>query len=96
MHLHMHLRHSIRTFDPAPAFWPFSFERLNGILGAYKTNRKNIEMQVMRKTLLDLGMDDTVQPLNGNGIFGPVFETIRGENEFWVGEVPLYSMLIDH
>ena len=50
----------------------------------------------MRNTLLDLGMDDTVQPLNGKGIFGPVFETIRGENEFWVEAVPLYSMLIDH
>ena len=92
----MHLCDSIRSFGSAPAFWLFGFKRLDSILGAYKTNRKNIEMQVMRKTLLDLGMDDTVQPLNGKDIFGPVFETIRGENEFWMGEVLLYSMLIDH
>ena len=50
----------------------------------------------MRKTLLDLGMDDTVQPLNGKGIFGPVLRQFEVKNEFWVGEVSLYSMLIDH
>lgn len=51
MHLHQHLCSSIESFGPTYAFWLFSFERLNGILGTYKTNNKSIEIQIMRKFL---------------------------------------------
>ena len=50
----------------------------------------------MRKTLLDLGMDDTVQPLNGKGIFGPVFETIRGEKRVLGGRGSSLLDVKDH
>ena len=51
MHLHMHLKDSFLNFGPIHAFWAFPFERHNGLLGAYHTNNKNIEEQIMLKFL---------------------------------------------
>ena len=42
MHLHLHINHD---FGPHS----FSFQRFNGLLGSYSTNKKAIEVQVMRK-----------------------------------------------
>ena len=36
-------------FGPSHAFWCFPFERYNGILGSYPTNKKAVEVQFMRK-----------------------------------------------
>ena len=49
LHLHMHLKYCIADFGPSHSFWCFSFERYNGLLGSYSTNKKAIEVQVMRK-----------------------------------------------
>ena len=38
-------------YGPAHAFWCLSFERYNGILGSYHTNKRDIENQFMRKLL---------------------------------------------
>ena len=43
----LHLKDTFKNFGPAHAFWCFPFERYNGLLGAYHTNRKSIEVQVM-------------------------------------------------
>ncbi|CAG2220276.1 unnamed protein product [Mytilus edulis] len=51
MHLHGHLYDCILDFGPVYSFWLFSFERENGILGSYKTNKKNIEVQLMKRFL---------------------------------------------
>lgn len=51
MHLHLHLKESLLDYGPVYAFWHFAFERFNGILGAYSTNNKGIEVQLMRKFL---------------------------------------------
>ena len=51
MHLHLHLKESLLDYGPVYAFWLFTFERLNGTLGSYSTNNKNIEIQIMRKFL---------------------------------------------
>lgn len=48
MHLHSHLKDCMLDYGPVYAFWCFSFERLNGILGEYHNNNRNIEVQVMR------------------------------------------------
>ena len=48
-HLHMHLKDCFLNFGPIHAFWAFAFERLNGMLGTYHTNNKNIEEQIMLK-----------------------------------------------
>ena len=49
MHLHLHLKQYLIDFGPSHSFWCFSFERFNGLLGSYSTNKKAIEVQVMRK-----------------------------------------------
>ena len=49
MHLHLHLKDSLLDYSPVYSFWLFAFEHFNGVLGAYSTNKKNIEVQIMRK-----------------------------------------------
>ena len=49
MHLHLHLKQTILDFGPAHASWCFAFERCNGILGSFHTNKRSIEPQIMRK-----------------------------------------------
>lgn len=49
MHLACHMADCIRDFGPVHAFWCFSFERMNGQLGAIPTNNHSVEVQLMRK-----------------------------------------------
>ena len=49
MHLHTHLASCILDFGPVYTFWLFSFERLNGILGAFHTNCHDVSIQLMRR-----------------------------------------------
>ena len=49
MHLLCHLTDCIRDHGPIYSFWLFPMERMNGILGSFQTNNRNIELQVMRK-----------------------------------------------
>ena len=51
MHMHAHLVKCIEEYGPIFSFWLFSFERYNGILGSFANNKKNIEVQLMRKFL---------------------------------------------
>lgn len=37
IHLHMHIKNCLLDFGPVYSFWCFSFERFNGIMGAYHT-----------------------------------------------------------
>lgn len=38
----------IKGYGPIHAFWLFSFERYNGLLGKQRNNNKAIEIQLMR------------------------------------------------
>ena len=51
MHLHGHIKECIDDFGPVYSFWCFSFERLNGILGSYHTNNRNISVQITKRFL---------------------------------------------
>ncbi len=51
LHLHGHLHECIKDYGPVYSFWLFSFERMNGILGSYHTNSRNISIQLMRRFL---------------------------------------------
>ena len=51
MHLHLHLFQSLHDFGPANAFWLYSFERYNGLLGSFHTNNRRIESQIMQRFL---------------------------------------------
>lgn len=48
IHLHGHLKECINDYGPVYSFWLFAFERLNGILGSYHTNNRNISVQLMQ------------------------------------------------
>ena len=52
MHLHMHLKECLLDYGPPYSFWCFGFERFNGILGSFPTNKKYIEPQIMKKCLM--------------------------------------------
>ncbi len=51
MHLHGHLTQCVREYGPVYSFWCFAFERMNGILGSYRTNNRHVSVQYMRKFL---------------------------------------------
>jgi hypothetical protein len=76
MHLHCHLYDCILDFGPIYSFWLFSFERENGILGSYKTNKKNLEAQLMRRFLKESWAREKMDELNPN--FESIFEDLSG------------------
>ena len=49
MHLHCHIREVLLDYDPVYAFWLFSYEGYNGILGNQPTSNRSIEPQLMRR-----------------------------------------------
>ena len=49
IHLHLHIKECILNFGPIYAYWCFSFERFNGILGSYHTNIHDISLLVSNK-----------------------------------------------
>ena len=49
MHLHLHIKECALDFGPIYGYWCFPFERYNGMLGNYSTNKKDIENQIGRK-----------------------------------------------
>ena len=51
LHLHLHLQQCLVDYGPVHGMWCFAFERFNGVLGAYHTNNKNIEEQIVKKFL---------------------------------------------
>lgn len=62
MHLHGHLKECLLDYGPFHAFWCFSFERFNGILGSYHTNNRSIEIQLMRRFLMQAKVKDLKYP----------------------------------
>lgn len=71
MHLHAHLDKCLYDFGPVYSFWLFSFERENGILGSIPTNKRNIEIQLMRRFLknshaVDLFSDEILEEQFGS------------------------------
>ena len=49
MHMHLHLKDCCLDYGSVYGFWCFAYERYNGILGAYQTNKKFIETQLMKQ-----------------------------------------------
>ena len=47
-HLHMHLRDCVIDFGPVYSYWLFAFERFNYNVSNLCTNKRNIEVQIMR------------------------------------------------
>lgn len=77
MHLHLHLKQCILDYGPVYSFWLFSFERFNGILGAFQTNNRSVEIQIMRKFLQKHELRDIPLPERFQETFQPVFQLLQ-------------------
>ena len=62
MHLHNHLKEVILDHGPVTSFWCFSFERFNEILGTTTTNKRSVELQLMRQFLISRQLKDMDLP----------------------------------
>jgi hypothetical protein len=45
------------------SFWCFSFERFNGILGGTPTNKRSVELQIMRRFVISRYFDEGTLPI---------------------------------
>lgn len=84
MHLHGHLCECMNDYGPIHGFWLFSFERYNGLLGMYNTNRKNIETQIMERFLqTTFAKDLDVPNLGGidNSDMTNIFSMLKNKNK---------------
>ncbi|KAG2192672.1 hypothetical protein INT47_009242 [Mucor saturninus] len=64
MHLHIHLRETIRDFGPVYGYWLFGFERYNGLLKKIDTNRRDgFESTFMKTFVEDMYKGDYVQKM---------------------------------
>ena len=77
MHLHLHLKQCILDYGPVYSFWLFSFERFNGILGAFRTNNRSVEIQIMRKFLQKHELRDIPLPERFRETIQPVFQLLQ-------------------
>lgn len=80
MHLHTHLLDCVLDYGPVYAFWLFSFERYNGILGDYGTNQRSVEMQLMRKFTSNQFMKDIPLPTVFQEIFQPLLTRLASKH----------------
>ena len=86
MHLHCHLKDIILDHGPVRSFWCFSFERYNGIMGSVFTNKRSVELQLMRKLLMSRFLNCVKLPSNYKDEFQ---DLVR--NPFSPDEVTIYS-----
>lgn len=77
MHLHIHLDRCLYDFGTVYLFWLFSFERENGILGYIPTNKRNIEIQLMRTFLKSNHAFDLFYDESTEEEFGPDFQNLK-------------------
>ena len=92
MHMHGHLKEVVEDFGPVYAFWLFTYERYNGILGYQPNNNRGIEPQLMQRFLKDnfayhfefpKEFSEDFSPLcsDNNPSVGSVGTTLSGDDE---------------
>ena len=89
MHLHGHLKECLLDYGPFHSFWCFSFERFNGILGSYHTNNRSIEIQLMRKFLMQTKVKDFSYPEKYQDSFMEFFDTYQSSGSVKVTQEPI-------
>jgi hypothetical protein len=80
MHLHCHLKEVLLDYGPVYAFWLFSYERYNGILGSQPNNNKSIEPQLMNRFLKDNIGQSFNFPKEYSQEFGPLIQSLGEDN----------------
>ena len=64
MHLHGHLKQTLLDFDPIYAFWLFSFERYNGLLGNIDSNKKgSFEVTFVKRFIQSVQVGDYIRSI---------------------------------
>lgn len=89
MHLHGHIKECLLDYGPFHAFWCFSFERFNGILGSFHTNNRLIEIQLMRKFLMQSKVKDFKYPEMYQDTFKEFFDNCQGSGSVKDTQEPL-------
>ena len=74
LHLHGHIATCIRDYGLVYAFWCFGFERLNGILGSYHVNNRNISIQIANRFLYGKAHAPTNWPAEFRQEYLPMIE----------------------
>ena len=77
MHLHCHLHECVRDYGPIYSFWLFSFERYNGILGDFPTNKRSIELQLMRQFEKEQNLLNSSLPITFTNDFNENLQFIK-------------------
>ncbi|GBC18984.2 hypothetical protein GLOIN_2v1775288 [Rhizophagus irregularis DAOM 181602=DAOM 197198] len=60
LHLSLHLRDCSSDYGPLYAFWCFSFECMNGILGSLPNSNRKIESELMRRLMFDKQIENII------------------------------------
>ncbi|CAB4417325.1 unnamed protein product [Rhizophagus irregularis] len=60
LHLSLHLRDCSSDYEPLYAFWCFSFECMNGILGSLPNSNRKIESELMRRLMFDKQIENII------------------------------------
>ena len=60
LHLSLHLYDCSFAYGPLYAFWCFSFERMNGILGSLPNSNQKIEPELMRRLIFDSQVESII------------------------------------
>ncbi|RHZ44077.1 hypothetical protein Glove_766g1 [Diversispora epigaea] len=66
LHLSLHLSACSHDFGPLYAFWCFSFERMNGILGSLPNSHRQIEPELMRRLINDNRINEMIYTKNNS------------------------------
>ena len=96
MHLHLHLKESLLDYGPIYAFWLFSFERFNGLLGTYSTNKRNIEIQLMRKFINQQKVKDLKFPEEHKELYEAVFGSSKQSGSLYHTSSPEFMLQLKH
>ena len=75
--LHCHLKECIIDYGPVYVFWLFGFERLDGVMGFYHTNCRNISVQLTRRFLDSVIYAPNNWPQEFASDFLPLLEQFR-------------------
>jgi len=95
MHLHAHLKDCLLDYGSAHGFWTFPFERFNGISGAYHTNNKAVESQIMKKVLCEQAIVRLDLPTECSADFLPLYQKISSKSKGSMQETAKVESIMD-
>ena len=81
MHLHCHLKECMEDYGPVYGFWCFSYERYNGILGSFPTNKKCITSQIMRRLIYETQSRSMTLPSDFPSTWKDTLPTVFGPSD---------------